>query len=297
VLTQQSLLSSDRPTFRISPFIKWAGGKAHLIPHLKPLIPSRIKKYYEPFLGGAALFFSTFNSGRSFEAVLSDTNAELVSAFNVVKDSPEELVRHLSKLRKQYLLAPNKERYYYSIRESELIDGVDLAARFIFLNKTCYNGLYRVNRDGKFNVPFGHYRNPRIFNEDNIVASSRAFLDTQARIFSADYKRATEECEAGDFIYFDPPYDPTSKTSTFTSYTPNGFDRDDQARLADWFAELVSRDCNVVLSNSDTEFIQRLYRRYKKISVEVNRPISCKGKGRTGFRELVIFNTPSRART
>jgi DNA adenine methylase len=144
-----------------------------------------------------------------------------------------------------------------------------------------------------FNVPFGRYKHPRILNEANLFAASWALQDTGATIFEADYQKATEKSGEGDFIYFDPPYDPISKTSGFTDYTAVGFDKEDQLKLAEWFGELASRGCIVVLSNSDTALVRRLYRRYFMKSIEVNRPINCKGKGRTGFKELVISNDPS----
>ncbi len=290
MLTQQSLLPSGGPTLRVSPFVKWAGGKTHLTKYIRPLVPSRIRRYYEPFLGGGALFFAIYNSGVSFEATLSDTNQELISTFKVVRDSPREVVHQLSKMKRQYLIASNQEKFYYSLRATKFTDKVELAARFIFLNKTCYNGLYRVNRDGEFNVPFGQNKAPGIFEEDNITAASEALRATKARLVSTDYQRATEDCGSGDFIYLDPPYDPISKTSTFTSYTSTGFNVEDQARLADWFGELVRRGCSVVLSNSDTGLIRALYETYPRRSIPVNRPISCKGSRRTGFRELIIFN-------
>ena len=293
VLTQQMLLAPGRPRLRVSPFVKWAGGKGHLVRHLMPLVPIRLKNYYEPFLGGGALFFSVFNRGTPFRSFLSDSNHELISTFKVLEETPEELVLKLSKLQKQYLVSPHKEAFYYSVRATSPASRTELAARFIFLNKTCYNGLYRVNRKGMFNVPFGRYKHPRILNEANLLAASWALQDTGATIFEADYQKATEKSGEGDFVYFDPPYDPISKTSGFTDYTAVGFDKEDQIKLAEWFGELASRRCIVVLSNSDTPLVRRLYRKYFMKSIEVNRPINCKGKGRTGFKELVISNDPS----
>ena len=290
MLTQQSLLSSSGPTFRVYPFLKWAGGKNHLTKYIRPLVHRQIRRYYEPFLGGGALFFAIYNGSLSFEATLSDTNEELISTFKVVRDFPRELVQQLSKMKRQYLLTSNQEKYYYSLRSTKFKDKIELAARFIFLNKTCYNGLYRVNRNGDFNVPFGQNKHPGIFEDDNIFAASEALRATEARLGSIDYRIATKDCGSGDFIYFDPPYDPISKTSTFTNYTSTGFNAEDQARLADWFAELVRRGCSVVLSNSDTGLVRALYKAYPRRSVPVNRPVSCKGSGRTGFRELIIFN-------
>jgi DNA adenine methylase len=141
-----------------------------------------------------------------------------------------------------------------------------------------------------FNVPFGRYKHPRILNEANLFEVSRVLQETKATISQANYERATKNCREGDFVYLDPPYDPEGENLSFTDYTAGGFDREDQARLAEWFAELVDRRCSVVLSNSDTPLVRRLYRQYSMRSVEVNRPINCKGKGRTGFKELIIFN-------
>lgn len=294
VLTQQILLAPGSTRVRVSPFVKWAGGKGHLVRHLMPFVPIRLKNYYEPFLGGGALFFSVFNRGLPFRSFLSDTNQELISTFKVIKETPNELVLELSKLQEKYQISRHKEELYYSVRAKKPLSGVELAAWFIFLNKTCYNGLYRVNRKGMFNVPFGRYKNPRILNEAMISAINRALQDTKATILQVDYQKATEKCGEGDFIYFDPPYDPVSKTSGFTDYTATGFDREEQTRLAEWFAELAKRRCVALLSNSDTPLIRRLYREYFMESIEVNRPINCKGKGRTGFKELVICNYPNK---
>jgi DNA adenine methylase len=291
LLAQQTLLTPG-PRIRVSPLVKWAGGKGHLLRYLIPFIPTRLSNYYEAFLGGGALFFSLFNRGSSFTAFLSDTNEDLIATYMVVKEKPVELIQQLQRMQRQYLLSNDKAGFYYRIRRSSPSDRIGLAVRFLFLNKTCYNGLYRVNSHGDFNVPFGRYTHPRVVNEENLVGVSRALKETNARVVSVDYLRATESCRKGDFVYFDPPYDPASKTSAFTDYTPNGFDEQDQIELSNRFADLAGRGCDVLLSNSDTHLIRKLYRRYNVRSVEVSRPISCKGKSRGGFKELIISSRP-----
>jgi DNA adenine methylase len=288
VLTEQVLLAPGGTSIRATPFVKWAGGKNHLLRNLLPLVPTNLQNYYEPFLGGGALFFFILSKWAPFRAILSDTNEELILTYKVVKENPEELIRLLSRFQRQYSLSTSKEEYYYTVRGSKPSGRVERAARFIFLNKTCYNGLFRVNRRGEFNVPFGRYKSPRILNEAGISAASRA-LCANSSIRLVDYQKATETCDKGDFIYLDPPYDPVSETSGFTDYTVNGFGKEDQAKLAEWFTELVERGCTVLLSNSDTSLVRQLYRQYVVKSVDVSRPISCKGRKRTGFRELIVL--------
>src|SRR6266568_379215 len=287
LLAQQTLLTPG-PRVRVSPFVKWAGGKGHLLRYLVPLVAPHLSNYYEPFLGGGALFFSIFNRGFPFTAFLSDTNDDLITTYKVVKEKSVELIQHLESIQRQYLNSTDKAAFYYRTRRSSPRDGIELAVRFLFLNKTCYNGLYRVNSAGDFNVPFGRYDQPRIVNEANILGVSRALNETNARIASVDYMGATKTCRKGDFVYFDPPYDPASKTSAFTDYTPIGFDEQDQMELANRFAQLAERGCNVLLSNSDTHLIRKLYGNYSVRSIDVSRPISCKGKNRKGFKELII---------
>ena len=288
---QQSLLASEAERVRYSPFLKWAGGKGHSLKELLRSVPPKLDTYHEPFLGGGALFFAICNKRTGFVAHLSDSNEELVNAYRVIKKDPDDLIASLTRLHKQFRESRNKKTFYYEIRKWKPTNNTDLAARFTFLNKTCYNGLYRVNSRGEFNVPYGDNKNATIFTEDNILATSKALRDTHAVIDSPDYKTAIKSCSRGDFVYLDPPYDPSSKTAGFTDYTISGFSKNDQSELADAFADLVERGCIVLLSNSDTPFIRMLYRGYDCESFEVSRPISCLGKRRRGFRELIVSSS------
>src|SRR3989449_5936618 len=224
----ETKLSVDAAEQRVAPFVKWAGGKTSLLPHLFPHVPLRLSNYFEPFLGGGALFFGICSRMTSFNAHLSDTNNELVNAYSVIKESPEELIRLLSSFQREYDSEVDKSACFYRKREWRPTDPIESAARLIFLNKTCYNGLYRVNSKGEFNVPFGRYKKPRIINSESIRAVSRALRDTNADLRSADYRTSLSTCGKGDFVYLDPPYQPQSKTSSFTDYTPGGFSERDQ---------------------------------------------------------------------
>ena len=290
-LTQGVQLSVDIVRQDPSPFLKWAGGKRSLLQHLLPHVPLRLTNYYEPFLGGGAIFLGICARNTDFIAHLSDINNELINSYKVVKEAPEELIRVLSKFQTEYQTSGNKSEYYYRKRDWRPTDLVESAARLIFLNKTCYNGLYRVNSRGEFNVPFGRYKRPRILNAENIRAVSVALRGTETELRAVDYKSALSACANSDFVYLDPPYQPKSKTSSFTDYAPGGFSEKDQEELAGEFARLVDRGCTVLLSNSDTSLTRRLYEEYDTRRVLVNRPISCVGTGRTGYRELVVLGT------
>ncbi len=275
-----------------SPFLKWAGGKGSLLPHLLPHVPSRLTDYYEPFLGGAALFLGRCARSTKFRAHLSDTNAELINAYRTVKEAPEELIGLLSRFQSEYEESSNKSEYYYKKRDWRPTDPIESVARLVFLNKTCYNGLYRVNSRGEFNVPFGRYKKPRILDSENLRAVSRVLRETDAELGSIDYNTALSRCGRGDFIYLDPPYQPVSKTSSFTDYTPSGFSEKDQVELAEQFAKLVDRGCTVLLSNSETALTRRLYQDFEIRKVTVNRPINSVGTGRRGYKELIVFGVP-----
>src|SRR5467141_4809092 len=281
--------SVDAGEQRVAPFVKWAGGKTSLLPHLFPHVPLRISNYFEPFLGGGALFFGMCWRMTSFNAHLSDTNSELVNAYNVIKESPEELIRLLSSIQREYDSEGDKSAYFYRKRKWRPTDPLDSAARLIFLNKTCYNGLYRVNSKGEFNVPFGRYEKPRIINSESIRSASHALAVTKAELRTTGYKDALASCRAGDLVYLDPPYQPPSRTSSFTDYTPDGFSEKDQEELAEEFGKLVDRGCTVLLSNSETELTRGLYREFETRRVTVNRPINSVGAGRKGYKELIVL--------
>ena len=275
------------------PFIKWAGGKTQILFEIDEKIPSEFNQYYEPFLGGGALFFHIIsNKDIQFTAHLSDLNEELINAFNVVKNDAEQLIEVLK--HHEIMFKKNPSEYYYELRSNvKSTNNIQRAARFIALNKTCYNGLYRVNKKGIFNVPIGRYKNPLICDNDNLKKVSIALRYSQAQIQVSDYKQILiQKAKEDDFIYLDPPYNPTSSTANFTDYTNTGFNDNDQRELADVFKMLNDRKCKVLLSNSDTPFIRKLYCDFAIQEVEALRAINCKGSKRVGHKELLIRNYP-----
>jgi DNA adenine methylase len=269
--------------------VKWAGGKRSILSDLLQYVPPRLANYYEPFLGGGALYLGICERTSEFTASLSDTNKELINAYSVIKERPEALISSLSILQREFYASSNKKEYYYLKRYWQPRHPVESAARLIFLNKTCYNGLYRVNSKGQFNVPFGDYKRPLIANSDTIHSLSNALRATNAQIRCIDYKEAVVSCREEDFVYLDPPYNPTSKTSSFTDYTANGFSETDHRELAIVFSRLAKRGCQVLLSNSDTPLVRELYSDFSLRSIQVSRPINSVGNGRKGFKELIVF--------
>lgn len=274
------------------PFVKWVGGKRQLMQQfrVKNLYPPFAFKpetaiYFEPFVGGGAMFFDLLPK----KSVLSDMNLELVKTFNVIKKDVEVLIKKL----KEHEQKNNKE-YYLKIRAQDItkLSDVDIAARFIYLNRTGFNGLYRVNRQGGFNVPYGNNKNPLICNEINLRKAHDAMKNT--KILHQDYKKILTKAKKGDFIYFDPPYYPINKTSSFTNYTKEGFLEKEQEELRDTFLELHKRGCFVMLSNSDTPFINKLYsglsKKIKIHKVFAGRAINSKGAGRGKIKEVVVIN-------
>lgn len=271
------------------PFVKWVGGKRQLLKQFRELglYPPEAfnpitNTYHEPFVGGGAVFFDLLPKN----AKLSDLNSELVITYNVIKNSVDELIESLQKH------IYNKE-YYLKVRAEKVEDlsEIEVASRFIFLNHTGFNGLYRVNKSGQFNVPFGRYSNPIICDEDNLRRVSDALRDTI--ITHQDYKNVLKTARGGDFIYFDPPYYPISTTSSFTSYTAEGFLEKEQAELRDTFVKLHERGCFVMLSNSDTPFINKLYSGLNGITINkitAGRAINSKGTGRGKITEVLITN-------
>lgn len=272
------------------PFVKWAGGKGQLMPQIIRLIPTSFARYFEPFLGGGAVFFQIASSDRN--AFLSDINTELIDAYKVIKNHVEELITALIYHQNQYNKSPKK--YYYHLRDStRVMNKTDKAARFIALNKTCYNGLYRVNRNGLFNVPIGRYRNPLICDADNLRNTSVVLKRSGSYLGVSDYKKIlVEKAGKDDFVYLDPPFYPISNTANFTSYTNNGFSLHDQKELATIFDELTGKGCKVLLSNSNTEEIRRLYSNYSHLTqvINVNRSINAIASKRVGHTELLIRN-------
>lgn len=277
----------------VRPFLKWAGGKRQLLPELKTYIPGNYKDhvYYEPFLGGGALFLA-FQPKR---AVVNDSNTALYNCYCVVKSNVEALICELRK-------HENTSEHYYEVRDWDRSDDyylktdVERAARIIYLNKTCYNGLFRVNSQGQFNVPFGHYVDPNIVDEGVLRAVSE-YLNRpkyDIRILNGDFADAVKDAKKNDFVYFDPPYDPASDTASFTGYDVNGFGKDEQRRLKRVVDELTVRGCNVLLSNAYTPFIDELYRGYRKVKVEASRAINSNGQKRGKVEEILVMNYDER---
>ncbi len=281
--TRLTETEAEPPTKGAYPFIKWAGGKRSIIGELVSHLPATFGDYYEPFAGGAALFFEIH--GRLTRSFLSDSNLDLMITYAMVKKQPDALIAKLE----EYASKDSNE-YYYKVRaQYNLQDPLEIAARFIYLNKTCYNGLYRVNRKGEFNVPRGSYEHPDIAQAANIKACSLALQRTEVSFREFD----TIAPHEGDFVYCDPPYHPVGNAS-FTKYTKLDFSEKDQERLRDFAAQLANAGVNVMLSNSDAPFIRTLYQgaTWHIATVQAPRNVNCKGEGRGLVNELLITNYP-----
>ena len=290
-MTYQTALFSDEDTFRSTdnhgleplpegkalPFVKWAGGKRSIIPTIKEFLPENINKYHEPFVGGGAVFFAFEN--RIESATLADLNEELVIAYLSISKHTEEVIEALQKHAKNH----EKKGYYAKVRDKQKPkDPASIAARFIYLNKTCFNGLYRVNKSGKFNVPQGKYKNPKICDPINLNNVARVLAKATIRIGQFD---KTISPENGDFIYCDPPYD-----GTFAGYQAEGFGNSDQERLKSSVDRWTEKGASVMLSNSDTSFIRNLYKDYHIHSITAYRHISSNGDTRGENPEVLITN-------
>ena len=264
---------------KAGPFIKWVGGKRNLLPDLLARLPGAFKTYHEPFIGGGALFFEI--ADRVESALLADTNSALVTTYYVIKREPKALMALVDKHARQH-----SDEYYYRIRsQHDLQDPLKIAARFLYLNKTCYNGLYRVNKQGQFNVPVGRYVNPTIYREDNLLACSEVLR--KVKIELRDFE--TVEAESGDFIYCDPPYHPLDSAS-FTKYAKLDFTEEDQTRLRDYVLRMHKKGAQVMVSNSDTTFIRELYSSpiFTAAVVQAPRFVNCKPGKRNAINELLI---------
>lgn len=271
---------STTPSTPHRPFLKWAGGKARLAPRILDLLPEEIETYYEPFLGGGAVFFELAARKRFRRAVISDANPELINAYRMVRDSPTALIARLKAMR------ASKEAYL-EVRDSVPEDSVDRAARTIYLNRTGFNGLYRVNRAGKFNVPFGRYERPAICQEEKIGWASRVLQEVG--IECADFEDTIRDARPGDAVYFDPPYLPASPTANFTAYTAAGFDRAAHERLAKAFGDLKGRGVAVVLSNADTASARHLFEGHAIAEVRMPRAINSRPTARGKVGELLVY--------
>ncbi|MEM9905486.1 MAG: DNA adenine methylase [Cyanobacteria bacterium P01_D01_bin.44] len=262
------------------PFLKWAGGKARLIPQYLPHLPQRFDTYHEPFLGGGALFFHLAPQLKS--AYLSDLNPELVNVYKCVRDCLEDVLACLEEHQRRHC-----QQHYYSVRAQRDLCPIQRAARLIYLNKTCYNGLYRENQQGHFNVPMGRYKNPKICNPELLAATSRALqiAEIEQRTFEA---AATLAKGADDFVYFDPPYHPISDTSSFTAYSRFSFKATDQERLRVTFTQLAERGVSVLLSNSDCEFVRNLYEGFTIHPITAARAINSNARKRGKIGEVLV---------
>ena len=271
------------------PFVKWVGGKRQLLAQFRRLnlyppekFDIRTGRYFEPFVRGGAVFFDLLPE----KGFLSDLNKELVTTYNVIKNDVEKLIASLKKHK-------TDKEYFLKIRaqDPKTLSDLAVASRFIFLNRTCFNGLYRVNSKGGFNVPYGKYNNPLICDEGNLIKVSKSLQNIEIK--HQDYKEVLRNAKKGDFIYFDPPYYPVSKTASFTSYTAEGFLDKEQIELRDTALELHKRGCFVMLSNSDTPFINKIYSGLKGIrvnKVKAGRAINSKGSGRGKITEVLVTN-------
>jgi DNA adenine methylase len=268
-------------------FLKWAGGKLQLIEQFENIFPHNFRNYYEPFIGSGAVFFYVKSKLKPNKVILSDTNEELINCFVVVRDKPSELVESLLNHRKKH-----SKEYYYAVRsvESDRLDNVNRAARLIYLNKTCFNGLYRVNSKGQFNVPFGDHKNPSIFDQNILLKASQLLQDVHLQAMT--FEKVLDFAGKDDFVYFDPPYIPVSKTSSFTRYSKTDFSAKEQKRLSEIFRLLDSRGCFIMLSNSDHALTRELYRDYEKnaVIVRAKRMINSVGSKRGAINEVVVTN-------
>lgn len=283
------------------PFIKWVGGKTQLLPEIRKRYPARFKKYCEPFVGGGAVFFDVLSTFSPSEVYINDINPELINVYRQIKDNTEELISFLKKLDSEYLASVERKGYFCTKRNrfNELIasgvDSVEKAALFIMLNKTCFNGLYRVNGRGFFNVPYNGARHPLICDEENIRKCGK--LLARCVITVGDYRRTSEFIDEDTFVYIDPPYRPLTMSSSFTSYNENGFTDENQKELAEFFREMSKKGAYVLLSNSDPKnsdpgdnFFDELYKDFTIERVQASRMINSKADGRGEISELLINN-------
>ena len=293
----------------VKPFVKWAGGKGSLISQLKNFYPFeidniKIDKYVEPFVGGGAVLINILQKYDIKEVYAFDINMDLINCYNVIKSNVEELIEELEKIENSFLVLENKEReeYFYKIREeynaynlSENDINVKRASEFIFLNRTCFNGLYRVNKNGKFNVPCGKYKNPTICDSNNL--RNLSYLIRNVNFKYGDYKKSEKYIDSNTFVYFDPPYRPLSNTSGFTSYTKEDFNDENQKELAKYYKLLDEKDAKLMLSNSnpkntnkDDNFFEEIYKGFYINEISAKRMINANTKGRGEISELLITN-------
>jgi len=284
-----SEIRQELTNIKLKPFTKWTGGKRQLLPELLSNMPSNFNRYYEPFIGGGALFFEL----QWKKATINDFNKELIYTYTQIRDNVEELIQLLREHQTK-----NSKDYYLELRAIdrnqnwETYTELQKAARLLYMLRVNFNGLYRVNSKNQFNVPYGTYKNPKILDEELLLHVSNYLNENDVKILCGDFEKAVEDVQKGDFVYFDPPYAPVSETSSFTSYTHEGFGLEDQKRLYKKFVELDEKGVYVMISNSSVPFIHALYKDYKdniKI-VGANRMINSKANKRGKIDEVIITN-------
>ncbi len=303
---KRALRGEVRASTALKPFLKWAGGKGQLVDELENTIfaeERHFTKYCEPMVGGGALFFNILSKHNFEQIYIGDVNRELINSYNVIKTEVDGLIARLQKMKTAFLAMDGEERkkYYYSVRdkynETELTNStsVEKAAYFIFLNKTCFNGLYRVNRKGLFNVPMGAYKNPAVFDEESLLCINKALQNVV--IVCGDYSLSRDFIDRNTLVYFDPPYRPISATSAFNSYNADAFDDDEQIRLYEFINDISGVGAKIILSNSDPKnvdpddtFFDSLYSSYNIRRVSASRMINSKADGRGSINELIISN-------
>lgn len=294
---------------KIRPFVKWAGGKGSLIPQLNNFYPYELKngiieRYIEPFVGGGAVLIDILQKYDIQEVYAFDINIDLINSYNVIKNNIEELITNLKQIETEYLQLGQEERknYFYNIRDEynkyeleENEQNVQRAVQFIYLNRTCFNGLYRVNKNGKFNVPVGKYKNPTICDEENLRQLSQLIQNVQFQY--GDYSRSMEYVTENTFIYFDPPYRPLNVTSGFTSYTKEDFNDENQKELAVFYRELNGQNAKLMLSNSNPKninvednFFDNIYRGFNINEIKASRMINANSNGRGKISEILVTN-------
>lgn len=266
---------------RLRPILKWAGGKRSLVPRILEELPEQIETYYEPFVGGAAVFLALAEAKRFKRAVITDKNRELINLYTVVRDDLGKLLKRLETLQDR-----TSEDDYYEIRAEKPTNKIERAARLIYLNKTGYNGLYRVNSKGGFNVPYGRYKRPKIYDPERLAHAARYLQDVTIRV--ADFEEACSDAKRGDAVYLDPPYLPLSKTASFSAYHSEAFGLPEHERLAKVFGKLRKRGVAAVLSNSATPETRALYQSFKCSDVAVRRPINSVASRRGAVSELLV---------
>ena len=297
-MTASAIATEPKRTFA-KPFLKWAGGKTQLLEEISKRLPreiwtGKIETYVEPFVGGGAVFFYIAQNCATIERFyLLDINEDLVNCYKAIKERPDSVVRQLGELSSQFLPLPSLERRIFYYRTREQFNQDRSPAKLIFLNRTCYNGLYRVNRKNEFNVPFGDYKNPRVCDSDNLIAVSRVLKGTE--IICGDFEESAKYIDNHTFIYLDPPYRPLTGTASFTSYSRDNFTEQDQVRLAKFCARIAAMGGKFLLSNSDPtnkdpadDFFERSYRDFNIERVKAIRAINCKGSRRGEINELLI---------